>query len=103
MPEPFASFVCIAPGVLIREVGGESVVLDLKTERYLGLDEVATRMWQLLLLSDSPAATFEKLVQEYDVDPQRLRKDLDEFVQQLLQLGLVQLNPAADERTPRSA
>ena len=43
---PFDSKRFISPDVMVRQVGGESVLLDLKTERYLGLDEVATRMWQ---------------------------------------------------------
>ena len=33
---------------MVRKVGEESVLLDLKTERYLGLDDVSARFWDLL-------------------------------------------------------
>jgi hypothetical protein len=83
--------ICMASDVLYRQVDGESVVLDLKTERYLGLDEVATRMWQLITGSESVQAACEALLQEYDVEPERLRRDLSGFIQELLELGLVEV------------
>ena len=33
--------------VLIRHLEGESVLLNLDSERYFGLDATGTRMWQL--------------------------------------------------------
>lgn len=91
MVTQFDSKISISPDVMIRQVGGESVVLDLKTERYLGLDEVATRMWQVLTSADSIEAAHQSLLAEFDVQGEQLRRDLDEFVQELLQLGLIGL------------
>jgi hypothetical protein len=86
------SFACraqIAPEVMIQEVGGESVLLDLKTERYLGLNEVGTRMWQALSESDSIQAAYEKLQAEYDVTPQQLEEDLRDLLDRLLENALI--------------
>jgi hypothetical protein len=91
MVTQFDAKISISPDVMIRQVGGESVVLDLKTERYLGLDEVATSMWQALTRAESIEAAFQSLLTEFDVEGQQLRRDLDEFVQELLQLGLIEL------------
>lgn len=88
----FDSCVRIAPDVLTRQVGVETVLLNLKSERYLGLDEVATRMWQVLTSVKSIKVGYENLLQEFDVDAERLRQDLDGFVQELVELGLVQVN-----------
>ncbi len=44
----FASRVAAPRHVLVRALDRESVLLNLETERYFGLDEVGTRMWQLL-------------------------------------------------------
>jgi hypothetical protein len=85
----FGSKVSISSDVMIRHIGGESVVLDLKTERYLGLDEVGTRMWQVLASVESVEAGYQSLLAEFDVNPEQLRHDLDEFVQDLLKLGMV--------------
>jgi len=85
----FAERLVIAPDVLIREVGGESVILDLKSQRYLGLDEVGTRMWHALLEADSVQHAFDALLGEYEVEAGELEQDLREFVGRLLENKLV--------------
>ena len=88
-PVLFSSRARVAPEVMIQEVGGESVILDLKTEKYLGLNEVGTRMWQVLLESDSIQAAYDKLLAEYEVPPAQLEDDLRVFVDRLLENGLI--------------
>jgi hypothetical protein len=73
---------------MLRKVGDESILLDLKTERYLGLDDVSTRIWEVVTTAGFQSA-YDALLTEFDVDPERLREDLDQFVQELLQMGLV--------------
>ena len=89
----FSSRARIAPEVMIQEVGGESVLLDLKTERYLGLNEVGTRMWQALSESDSIQAAYEALQAEYDVTPQQLEEDLRDLLDRLLENSLITTEP----------
>ncbi len=86
----FDSIISVSSDVMVRKVGEESVLLDLKTERYLGLDDVSARFWDLLTSGGSIQSAYETLVEEFEVDPERLRKDLDDFVQELLQFGLVE-------------
>jgi hypothetical protein len=38
----------ISPDVLFQEVSGETVLLDLESEHYFGLDAVGTRIWGLI-------------------------------------------------------
>jgi hypothetical protein len=80
-----------APDVMIRQVGDESVILDLNTERYLGLDDVGTRMWLALLASDSVEQAYQQLLLQYAVEPALLRKDLENFVAKLIDHGLLKL------------
>ena len=89
----FSSRAQIAPEVMIQEVGGEAVLLDLKTERYLGLNEVGTRMWQALMESDSIQAAFDSLLAEYDTTPQQLEEDLRDLVDRLLENALITTEP----------
>ena len=89
----FSSRAQIASEVMIQEVGGEAVLLDLKTERYLGLNEVGTRMWQVLLESDSIQAAYNTLLTEYDVTPQQLEEDLRELLDRLLENALITTEP----------
>jgi hypothetical protein len=79
----------VPDGVLVRELQGESVVLNLQTERYFGLDEVGTRMWAVLTTADSIQAGYDALLAEYEVEPERLRSDIEQLVGQLVDHGLV--------------
>jgi hypothetical protein len=91
----FADRVVIAPDVLIRAIGGESVILDLKSQRYLGLDEVGTRMWQALLEANSVQAAYEALLDEYEVEPRQLEQDIRDFLAQLLENKLISMAGSA--------
>ena len=88
------SRLSIPQDVLINEVGGEAVLLNLKTERYYGLDEVGTRMWQVMTTADSLDSAHETLLAEYDVEPGKLREDMDKLVDKLLSEGLLERSDA---------
>ena len=87
----FAARVSVSPDILISEVGGESVLLNLSSERYFGLDDIGTRMWKTLIASDSIQAAYETLLAEYDVEASRLREDLSDLIQKLMEQGLVEV------------
>ena len=77
---------------MVRQIGEETVLLDLKTERYLGLDDVSSRIWQEVTAGVSIQTAYETLLSEYEVEPETLRKDVDDFVQELVRLGLIKLD-----------
>jgi len=85
----FRTRIVVPAAVLARELEGESVLLNLDTERYYGLDQVGTRMWNVMTQSDSLQVAFDILVEEYDVDPETLRQDMTNLVQELLSNGLL--------------
>ncbi len=81
--------VSLPPNVLIRKLDDESVLLDLDSEQYYGLDEVGTRMLDALCTGGSVEAASEELVDEYDIEPEVLRDDLRDLAQRLLDRGLL--------------
>ena len=89
----FADHVTTAPDVMFRTVGEEAVLLNLKTELYLGLDPVGTRMWDALTKSPSIEAAYDALLAEYEVEPGQLRADLEEFLGKLVEQGLIEVSP----------
>ncbi len=78
--------------VLVRTFENESVLLNLDSESYHGLDDVGTRMWQALTSSENIEAAYQKLLADYEVDPALLRQDLDDFVAKMVQRGLLALH-----------
>ena len=81
--------VTITPDVLHQELDGETVLLNLANESYFGLDEVGTRIWQVLAETSSLPDVVTRLLTEYDVTPEQLREDVERLVAQLSEAGLV--------------
>ncbi len=91
---PFTSSIGIPDDVLIRELDGESVILDLNSEGYFGLDEIGTSFWSALSESDSVQEAYNRLLGEFDVDEETLRTDLVEFASTLVERGMMRLKDA---------
>ncbi len=91
MSIPFSSNVIISSEVLAQEVDGETVLLDLQSESYFGLDEVGTRIWQLLQEHNELQKVFDIMLEEYDVDAKQLEKDLNGLLDKLLNEELITL------------
>ena len=90
----------ISSEVLTQEVGGETVILDLKTESYFGLDEVGTRIWQLLQEQEGIQTITAAMLNEYDVEEDQLEKDIQSLLTQLDNAGIITLNSnSCDKKT----
>ena len=89
----FADRVRVPDDVLISNLQDESVILNLNSERYFGLDNVGTRMLTVLSTANSIEAAYELLLTEYDVDPHSLRQDLISLIENLVEQGLLTVEP----------
>jgi hypothetical protein len=83
--------VTVPESVLFRDLDGEAVLLETGSGRYYGLDEVGTRMWSLLQIHGETGAVCRALLAEYDVPDDRLRTDLEKFVETLSARGLLKV------------
>jgi Coenzyme PQQ synthesis protein D (PqqD) len=90
----FSDRVTIPANVLIRFLDQESVLLNLNTERYFGLDSVGTRMWQLVTSAPTIDAACCQLIDEFDVDPETLRSNLSDLLNHLVENGLIAMQSA---------
>lgn len=75
--------------VLAQTLAGEAVLLDLKSERYFGLDRTGTRIWQLIGELGDVQQIFAALVAEFDAPPQAVADDLRALLGRLVAEGLV--------------
>ena len=90
----FADRAEVLPHVLVRFLDKESVLLNLETERYFGLDETGTRMWQVVTAAPNIDAAYQELQSEFDVESELLRLHLAELLGRLVDNGLLQIQPA---------
>ena len=80
--------------VLVRLLGRESVLLNLNTEQYFGLDETGTRMWELVTSLPNINTAYNELLAEFDVEPDLLRANLTDLLDRLVENGLLEVLPA---------
>jgi hypothetical protein len=89
MPKLDHRRVIRSSNVLLQDLEGEAVLLNLRNGQYYGMDENSYHMYQTLLASKSVQAAYETLLQEYEVESEQLRSDLEKFFAHLLENGLV--------------
>jgi hypothetical protein len=88
---PLPRTVTIPSEVMARQVGDETVLLDLASGNYYGLDPVGARIWQLLGEGKTLAQVCDVLVAEYEVPRATLESDVEQLVGQLGEKGLLHL------------
>jgi hypothetical protein len=91
---PKDPLITVHDAVLHQQLGEETVLLHLGTERYYGLDEVGSRVWLLLREHRTLDPIVMALVDEYEVDEETLRRDLERLLDELADLGLIHLERA---------
>ena len=91
MKIPSTARVTIPEGVLVQELQGESVLLNINTENYYGLDEVGTRIWAVLSEARSVEDAIDTLLEEYDVERATLESDVNGLLVELLGKKLIKL------------
>lgn len=89
-----ADRVVVPQHVLVRFMDRESVLLNLETERYFGLDEMGTRMWQVVTAAPNVEAAVFQLHDEYDTTQETLQTHLTELLGRLVDNGLLSLQSA---------
>jgi len=83
------SRVRLQDDVLFQELQGESVLLNLKTGMYFGLNPIGTRIWQLLQEDQSLDQIVGTLLDEYEVSQEQLTQDVLVLVGQLVKQELL--------------
>jgi hypothetical protein len=87
--------------VVIRELAGESVLLDLRTGVYFGLNIVGTRAWSVFAAGASLRDVSKAIHQEFDAPAPVILEDLLRFADELLARGLCEVgDTGSDVRTP---
>ncbi len=87
----------IPDGVLVQQIENKSVLLNIESEIYFGLDDVGVEFWAALTTEQSVQRAFEVLLEMYDIDPMQLETDLTDFVEKLSQNGLLRIESEEHE------
>lgn len=78
-----------APNVVVRTVEGAAVLLDLTTEMYYSLNEVGTRVWELVNGQRPIVAIVDVIANEYDAERSQISEDVRGLLGELTTEGLI--------------
>ena len=74
------------------DLGEDTVILNLKTGIYHGLDAVGARIWNLVQEPKTVSDILNTLLQEYDVEPDRCEREVGVLLQKLADAGLIEVS-----------
>ena len=78
--------------VVYRPFAKETVVLNLQTGTYHGLNPTGGRMLETLVQSETIGDAADKLAAEYRLPREEIGADIHEFCLELLERGLIRLD-----------
>jgi Coenzyme PQQ synthesis protein D (PqqD) len=96
-PSLLRTKVKVPQNVVFRRFPAETVVLNLQTGKYHGLNPTAGRMLEALAESVSVSEAVEALAAEYDRPAAGVERDVQDLCRALLDRGLIETEgPIAD-------
>jgi hypothetical protein len=89
--------VVVSDDHVAEAVDDETIVLSLDTGEYYGLSGVGGRIWELLQSPTTGDEIHAVIREEYDVDPDRCKADVMDFLGRLSEEELVDVRGDASE------
>ena len=86
-----SSIVVATPDQISSDLGGESVILHMKTGVYHGLNEVGARVWDLIEKPKTVKEIKQVLLEEYEVEADVCTDDLFSLLNELKTAGLIKV------------
>ncbi len=86
------STVVVVPDQVSSNIGDESVILQLDSGVYYGLNAVGTRIWSLMQTPVEVSAIRDTLIEEFDVEPQRCEDELLTLLNDMAAAGLIRVS-----------
>ncbi len=77
------------PDVIWRKMGEETVLLNSRSENYYSLNEVGTRVWELIDGQATVREIASRIAEQYDAPVEEIEKDVVALLQELREQELV--------------
>lgn len=86
-----SEMIYVPEHVKMSIIDGEAVLLNVNTGKYLGCDAIGTRILQLVAEDYDADGIVAVLLTEYEINEERLRADLNEFITDCRARGVLDL------------
>lgn len=74
------------------KVGDEIVMMSAEEGKYIGLNDVGARIWELLDEPQTRDALEARLLEEFEVTPEACRIEVDTFLAKLAEFNAIALD-----------
>ena len=91
MSLPNETQVVLSQEIAVADLGDEAVILDPTSGTYFGLNEVAARILALAGEPTTVGQIVDRLLDEFDVERSVLSADVDTFVRDLADRGMIEI------------
>lgn len=91
-----AGFARLPRHVVYRSFVSETVLLNLQTGKYHGVNRTAGRMLEVLDADSDLHVVADRMADEFDQPLDAVRRDLAAFCDDLLERGLIEMQPRDD-------
>ncbi len=82
----------VPEGVIQTELDDEIVLMHVESGKYYSLNAVGSAVWKQLSSPRSLSELCDLVVDEFEVDPETCRRDVEALLEDLLGLDLVQIH-----------
>ena len=79
----------ISNNLLIENLGNELIILKEDSSEYFAIEGIGLDIWSLISKDKSFIEIVEDILEDYDVDRDTLLHDISEFINSLLENGLI--------------
>lgn len=80
-----------ARSIVSSAIHDETALLSIENGRYYGMDQVASRIWELIVEPVTVEAVVEQLMTKFEVDRSTCESHVTQFLGGLVASGLVQV------------
>lgn len=81
---------------IFSDLDGELVILEMESGVYYGLDSMGSHIWGLMEKKISFNDMISSLLDEFSVSVEQCRKEVKQFLQQMVENQLLAIDPGAN-------
>jgi hypothetical protein len=83
-----------APDIVASEIDGEYLIMSIERGSYIALRDASARIWEILEQPHTFGSLIDALLGEYAVAPDICKRDVDEFLKEMIETNLITLEHA---------
>ncbi|MCB2263467.1 MAG: lasso peptide biosynthesis PqqD family chaperone [Candidatus Thiosymbion ectosymbiont of Robbea hypermnestra] len=95
MPLTITDTICRGNDLVFSDIEGEVVMMSIEKGNYYCLNEVGSRIWQLIEQPTTLADVCHELQEDFQVEPAACEQEVFKFAEKMVTAGLIEVQSRA--------